>query len=98
MAQFAIYRLDGHGLVVDCQSDLLSDLRSRAVAPLREAGEDSVALSRLNPCIAIDGVAYRVATLFLRSVDRRLLGEQVGSADEIEREIKAASDMLISGF
>ncbi len=83
---------------MDCQSDLLSDLRSRAVAPLREAGEDSVALSRLNPCIAIHGVAYRVATLFLRSVDRRLLGEQVGSADEIEREIKAASDMRISGF
>ncbi|WP_294197084.1 CcdB family protein [uncultured Sphingomonas sp.] len=98
MAQFGIYRVDGHGLVVDCQSDLLSDLQSRIVAPLRAEAEDSVSLSRLNPRIEVDGIAYRVATQFLRSVDRRVLGEHIGSANAIEWEIKTAVDMLISGF
>lgn len=98
MAQFDIYRIEGHGLVVDCQSDLLSDLRSRVVAPLRRDGEDSVSASRLNPRITVDGIDHRVATQFLRSVDRRLLSQRVSSAVAQEWEIKVALDMLISGF
>ena len=40
MAQFDVYRIKDHGFVLDCQSDLLSGLKSRVVAPLRDAGEE----------------------------------------------------------
>lgn len=98
MPQFDLYHIDGHGFVVDCQCDLLSDLRSRIVAPLRTDGESSVSMSRLNPRIDVDGRPYRLATQFLRSVDVRQLGKPVGSVAEHEYDIKAALDMLISGF
>lgn len=98
MAQFDLYRIDGHGVVVDCQSDLLADLRSRIVAPLRIDGEPTVSASRLNPCIEVEGITYRLATQFLRSVDRRQLGVRIGSATAHEWDIKTALDMLVSGF
>ena len=34
MARFDVYRLADGGLVVDLQADLLSDLKTRVVAPL----------------------------------------------------------------
>ncbi|VVS96128.1 Toxin CcdB [Sphingomonas sp. EC-HK361] len=98
MAQFDVHLIAGHGYVVDCQSDLLNDLRSRVVAPLRDPDEPTVWQSRLNPEVTIDGTRYRVAAQFLRSVDRRQLGRPVASLAAHEWDIKAALDMLISGY
>ncbi len=98
MAQFDVYRIESGGLVLDCQSDLLSDLGSRVVAPLRPADDTAVSRTRLNPLIELNQGTYRVATQFVRAVDRRHLGTRVGSAAGQEWEIKAALDMLISGF
>lgn len=98
MAQFDVYSIEGQGLVVDCQSDLLSDLRSRVVAPLREPDEPSVSKSRLNPLVKMHRTEYRVAIQFLRAVDDRRLGEKVGSLLDYEYNLKAAIDMVVSGL
>jgi len=98
VAQFDIHSIAGHGLVVDCQSDLLSDLRSRIVAPLREPDEPSVSKSRLNPLVTVHQTDYRVAVQFLRAVDSRLLGEKIGSLLDYEYDVKAAIDMVVSGL
>lgn len=98
MAQFDVYRVTGDRLVVDCQHDLLSDLPSRIVAPLRPAGDAVVQAARLNPVVDIDGSRFRIATQFLRAIERRELKDYVGSLAAYEYEIKAALDMLISGF
>ena len=98
MAQFDAHEIKGHGLVVDCQSHFLRDLQSRVVAPLRDADEPSVSTSRLNPLVSIDGKNYRVATQFMRAVDRRQLGPIVASLRDHEYAIKGAIDLLVSGF
>ena len=98
MAQFDVYSIEGHGLVVDCQSDLLSDLRSRVVSPLREPDEPSVSKSRLNPLVTMHRTEYRVAIQFLRAVDVRRLREKVGSLLNYEYDLKAAIDMVVSGL
>lgn len=98
MAQFDVYRIEGYGLVVDCQSDLLDELGSRVVAPLRDPEDSSVSKSRLNPLVAFDGTHYRIGTQFLRAVYRRQLGHSVGSMRVHEYEIKGALDFLINGF
>jgi toxin CcdB len=85
-------------LVVDCQSDLLDELGSRVVAPLRDAEDSSVSKSRLNPPVALDDASYRLGTQFLRAVYARQLSDRVGSLRVHEYEIKAAIDMLVSGF
>ncbi|BCA62108.1 hypothetical protein HMP09_1342 [Sphingomonas sp. HMP9] len=98
MAQFDIHSIASHGFVVDCQSDLLSDLRSRIVAPLRKPDEPSVLQSRLNPLVKVHQTDYRVAIQFLRAVDSRLLGEKIGSLLDYEYDVKAAIDMVVSGL
>lgn len=98
MAQFDVYRLPDHGLVVDCQNDLLDDLGSRVVAPLREADDAAMSQSRLNPLVVVDGTRFRVGTQFLRAVYTRQLNTRVGSLRAYEYEIKGAIDMLVSGF
>ena len=98
MAQVDVYRIDGYGLVVDCQSDLLDEMGSRVVAPLRDPEDPSVSKSRLNPLVMLDGMSYRVGTQFLRAVYRRQLGSSVGSLRIHDYEIKRAIDFLINGF
>lgn len=98
MAQFDVYRIDGYGLVVDCQSDLLDELGSRVVAPLRDTEDPSVSRTRLNPLVALDGARYRVGMQFCRAVYRRQLGSSIGSLRVHEYEIKGAIDFLINGF
>ena len=98
MAQFDVHSIEGHGLVVNCQSDLLNDLRSRVVAPLRKPDEPTVSHSRLNPLVRINQTEYRVAVQFLRAVDNRLLGEKIGSLLDYEYDLKAAIDMIVSGL
>jgi toxin CcdB len=98
MAQFDVYEIAGQGLVVDCQHAFASDLRSRIVAPLRDADEPIVSAPRLNPLVTIGGARYRIATQYLRAVDRNQLGPCLGSVTAHESEIKAAIDLLLSGF
>ena len=98
MAQFDVHRLgrDG-GLVIDCQSELLSAFSTRLVVPLTPRdGIEPVA--RLNPIFTIHGEDYVMRTQFASTLERRALGEVVASLEERSFEIVGAIDMLISGI
>ncbi len=96
MAQFDVYRVRGNVLVIDCQSDLLADLPTRFVVPLRPT--DLVALKRLTPTFVIDGEALTMVTPLARAIDVRDIEGTVATLDAVQFEIKAALDMLISGY
>ena len=96
MAQFDVYRVRGNVLVIDCQSELLADLPTRFVVPLRPI--DTVALKRLTPTFVIDGAALTMITPLARAIDVRDIEDTVTTLDAAQFEIKAALDMLISGF
>lgn len=62
MAKFDVCRLDAGILVLDCQADLLSDLRTRLVVPLVPSAESWGGVRRLNPAIPFLGAARSSAT------------------------------------
>jgi len=96
LAQFDVYRVRGNVLVIDCQSDLLAGLPTRFVVPLRPI--DTVALKRLTPTFVIDGAALTMITPLARAINVRDIEDTVTTLDAAQFEIKAALDMLISGF
>ncbi len=96
MAQFSVYRVRGNIFVVDCQADLLRDLPTRLVAPLRTPEPDAPA--RLVPVFEIDGKRLAMMTPLLRSIAVRDIEATVADLTAHEFTIKAALDMLISGF
>lgn len=96
MAQFDVVRVTGNVLVLDCQSDFLGDLPTRFVVPLRPS--DQIMLPRLTPTFTVDGQSLTMLTPLARSIAKRdIIGTVVSLADH-EYEIKAALDMLVSGF
>ena len=98
MAQFDVYRLKaGGGLVVDCQSDLLSSISTRFIVPLIAHEGQHAATQRLNPLFVIDGQQYVLATQLAAGVPRSEIGEQTSSLRDHSFEIVAALDVLISG-
>lgn len=96
MAQFDVYRVRGGGLVVDCQSDLMDDLPTCLVAPLRARDESTI--RRLNPVFKIEQQELAMVTQLAGAIDRRdILGTTTSLAAH-EYQIKEALDLLISGF
>ena len=96
MAQFDIYRVRGGELAVDCQVDLLDDLPTRLVAPLRSNHDATV--GRLTPGFTVAGEHLTMLTPLVRGISRRDIEETIGSLRDHEYAIKIALDMLISGF
>lgn len=96
MAQFDVHRF-GDGLVVDCQSDLLSHIESRFVVPLVSHELARTAARRLNPSFDIAGEPYVMLTQSAASVERRELGPVIASLADQSFEITGALDVLISG-
>ncbi|RYG80554.1 MAG: hypothetical protein EON59_15075 [Alphaproteobacteria bacterium] len=86
MAQFDVYRIRGNVLVIDCQSDLLSDLQTRFVVPLRPT--DAVIVKRLTPSFTINGQALTMVTPLARAIDIR----------DIEAIGRAAREKAVSQF
>jgi len=96
LAQFDVHRL-GSGLVVDCQSDLLTHLNTRVVVPLIPRDQAPMPAHRFNPVFSIDGAAHVMDTQFVSAVERRALGPIVASLADRSFEITGAIDVLISG-
>ena len=99
MARFDIYKLPGtDGYVVDCQADLLRDLKTRFVIPLLPDNLAPRPLPRLTPALLFEGTPFVLATPLAATVFVRDLGEVIGSAEAFEATIIAAIDMLITGY
>jgi toxin CcdB len=98
MARFDVYGLRGGGLVLDCQADLLSDLKTRFVVPLLLEGEAPRPAERLNPVFYFAGASYVMATQFAATVAVSELTDLLGSLKRDEFAIVNALAMLLTGY
>jgi toxin CcdB len=79
------------------QSDFLSEVPVRLVAPLVRTAEIS-AIKKLNPEFLITGKRFVLSTLELMSVRRSLIGRKVADLQSERDKIVVAIDMLFTGF
>lgn len=98
MARFDVYRLADNALVVDCQADLLSHLKTRVVAPLMPPEVEPKTSDRLNPAFVINGDRYVLYPQFMGTVSTHELGDAIASLDDRADHVRNAIDMLMIGF
>jgi toxin CcdB len=105
MAQFAVHKNMNararatYPLLLDIQSDLLSDLRTRVVVPLtRQAALLRKPVTHLTPLITVEGVSYLLLTPQLAGIAVVDVGELVADVSDQRETIIAALDFLVSGF
>lgn len=98
MPQYDVYTNSfGHGLLLDCQNDLLSHLTTRLVAPLMPPERVPQALPRLNPNFEVSGTSYMMVTQHIGSVETRELGRPIASLASHDLDIINALDFLLTG-
>lgn len=98
MAQFDAYLLPDSTWVVSVQSDLLPIYATTLVVPLVTPDDDAAAMARLNLILKVSGRRLVLAPQLASALPTRLLGSAKTSLAGYEYEIKAALDMLISGY
>jgi toxin CcdB len=98
MARFDVYRAGRGTLLLDCQTDFLSSIETRLVAPLVPADRHKTNLPRLNPIFEMAGMRVMMVTTLLVGIPKTDLGIRVGSLAEQQDTIMNAIDMLLSGF
>jgi toxin CcdB len=103
MAQFDVHRNPEQGredipYVVDIQSDLLSDLPTRLIAPLVRATAFGPPVGRLHPRFVVEENAVIMLTTEIGVLSPRALGRAVAGLADRRHEIVGAIDMLITGI
>lgn len=99
MARFDVLKFGPDLLVLDVQADLLSDLQSRVVIPLRQISQlASEALPRLRPSLRIRDETYLLGTPEIVAVPVSQLGERVANLEDQREIIVDAIDFLLQGF
>ncbi|MEW5973781.1 MAG: CcdB family protein [Pseudomonadota bacterium] len=103
MAQFDIYRNDGHDrktfpYVMAVQSDLFEDTRSIIVIPLIAPENVDRVHPRFQPRITLAGETWACVTQLMTAVPRAPLGAPVGNAASYRADILAAIDLLFTGI
>ena len=104
MAQFGVHRnanpasREAYPLLLDVQSDLMADLRTRVVIPLcRLTAMNGAPVTTLMPVCAVAGEDYVVLTPQLAAIAERELGPAVESLAVHRDAIVAALDLLLTG-
>ena len=105
MAQFDVYEnpnprsREWVPYVVDVQSDLLTELRTRLVMPLsRVAADTSHGPRRLAPQFTVAGERLMLQPQASAGIDARVLRKPVASLAAHAGEIRDALDAVISGI
>lgn len=105
MARFDVYRNPTRGAadvpwLLDVQADLLGDLGTRVVIPLRRAERfpDARPPAELMPVVEVEGSRYVVETPKLAAVPARALKMPVCSLTDRGADITGALDFLFQGF
>jgi toxin CcdB len=97
MSRFDVYQSKSSVLIVDCQADLLSYLRTRFVVPLLPPELEPKVAERLNPVFTIDGKNYAFYPQFAATIPASELGQFVASIADEQDKIIGALDMLMTG-
>lgn len=100
MRQFDVVknrRSSDYPLVVVLQSDLLSGLSTRWVAPLALASGLPRPITRLHPTLVVGGKKYVVLTQLAGAVRIEHLGTVVANAGAQRTDLVSAVDVLLSG-
>jgi toxin CcdB len=105
MARFDVYENPGKHAgstpyLLDVQSDLLDELDTRMVVPLRHLEHfKNVELPRLlTPVFTVEGQEFLLETPKMGAVPRRLLKSRVTSLEEKRVQIMGALDFLFQGY
>lgn len=98
MARYDIHAsLDGSGYLLDVQTGLLDDLRTRLVVPMMPVDTSPPVLKGLNPIFDIQSERYVMVTQFMAAVPVSILKTTAGSLARHDTEITGALDMLLTG-
>ena len=104
MAQYDVYpnpnphSRDRVPYVVDVQSELLSELRTRLVLPLSRVGADMAhAPRRLSPLFTVAGQRLALLPQVAAGLDAKLLRKPVASLAAHAGELRDALDAVLSG-
>lgn len=98
MARFDVYAMKrGGALVVDCQADLLSGLKTRVVAPLVAESKAPPPARHLNPVFEVRGERFVLMAQWLSAVEVLELGDCVASLEDQGEAVLGALDFLITG-
>ncbi|TAG06127.1 MAG: plasmid maintenance protein CcdB [Betaproteobacteria bacterium] len=102
MAQFDVYRLPRDFLpfthAVNMQSDLVTDIPTRACIPLAPVSKAHVPATRLNPTIDVDGEKMFVMTQHIEALPVDLLKKPVISVGVERFALTSALDFLFQGY
>ncbi|MCW5889774.1 MAG: CcdB family protein [bacterium] len=102
MAQFDVFRNPRGGtfpLLLDVQSELLSELATRVVVPLAPVRQwPATPLTRLNPMARLRQVDYVLVFQELAAIPKAALGPTVGSLRARRDDIVGALDLLFTGI
>ncbi len=104
MAQFSVHKnknpksRDAYPYLIDIQSDLLSELSTRVVAPLTKLTSlRRKSIRDLTPVVEVEGVKFLILTPQLAGIAAKELGQIVGNVSAQRDEIVAAVDFLVTG-
>jgi len=104
MAQFDVHRNANpasrtrYPLLLNVQTELLSELNTRAVVPLCPAPRmKGRLLGRLTPVLQIKGKPYVMVTAQLAGIAAHQLGTKVAELSGQRQHVLAALDFLITG-
>lgn len=105
MAQFSVHKNKNpntraaYPYLVDVQSDLLRDLRTRVVVPLvRVTAVGKKPIKNLTPVLNIDGQKFAMLVPQLAGISLGDLGPEVASVAQHRNDIIGALDFLITGI
>ena len=88
----------GDGYLLEVQTDLLDELKTRVVVPLVPHSSDVKTVRRLNPVFTIGGKQYFMFTHLIATVPVARLAEPRTNLARLHDQITAALDMLFQGF
>lgn len=105
MAQFSVHKnknpktRGAYPFLVNVQSDLLQDLRTRVVVPLvKQTAVGKKPIKDLTPIVEVEGQKFLLLIPQLAGIAANDLGAQVASVVSSRDAIVAALDFLITGI
>jgi toxin CcdB len=105
MPQFSVYKnknpstRSAYPYLVDIQSDLLSELKTRVVVPLVKINAlGKKPIQHLTPAVAFDGQKYLMLMPQLAGISAKDLGTEVANVAKHRNDIVAAIDFLVTGI